>query len=85
MKKSWKRKPRVHKGGTGHNEKGHEYPENNPSEDNYHQSLGLAILALRPFLIPLHGRLGLTEAFPPLSINTPAHQDDRSRIGNASM
>ena len=74
--------PRVNQRGTDHNEKRNEYPENNPSEDNYHQSLGLAILALRPFLIPLHGRLGLTEAFPPLSVNTPAHQDDRNRFAN---
>ena len=65
--------------------KGMMYPENNPSEDNSHHSLGLTIFPLRPFLIPVHGRLGLTEAFSPWTVNTLAHQDDRSRIENASI
>jgi len=72
--------PRVNQRGTDHNEKRNEYSEYDSSEDHSHHSLTITISALRPFLIPVHSRLGLTEAFPPLSVNTPAHQDDRSRI-----
>jgi ABC-2 type transport system permease protein len=45
--------------------------------------LSLTIFMLRPFLISVHGHFGLTEAFPPLSVNSLALQDDRSRIENA--
>ncbi len=83
MKKSWKRKPWIHKGRTDHNEKGNDDPENNSSEDDRHHSLGLTIFALRPFLIPVHGHFSLTEAFSLLSVNSLAHQDGRSRIENA--
>jgi len=83
MKKPRERKPWIHKGRTDHNEKGDDDPEKNSSEDDSHQSLGLAIFALRPFFIPVHSYFGLTEAFSPLSVNSLAHQDGRSTIENA--
>jgi hypothetical protein len=83
MKKSWKRKPWIHKGGADHDEKGNDNPENNSSKNHSHHSLGLTVFPLRPFLIPIHGHFSLTEAFPPLSVNSLAHQDGRSRIENA--
>jgi hypothetical protein len=83
MKKSWKRKPWIHKGRTDHNKKGSDDPENNSSEDDRRYSLGLTIFALRPFLISVHGRFSLTEAFPLLSVNSLALQDGRSTIENA--
>jgi hypothetical protein len=60
-------------------------PENNSSENNRHHSLSLTVFPLRPFLVPDHHRLSLTEAFPPQSVNTLAHQDGHSRIENASI
>ena len=83
MKKSWERKPWIHKGRTDHDEKRNDDPEKNSSEDDSHQSLGLTIFALRPFLIPVHGHFSLTEAFPLLSVNSLALQDGRSMIENA--
>ena len=85
IKKSWERKPGIHKTRTDHDEKRNDYPENNPSEDNGRHSLGLTVFAGRPFLVPVHGRLGLTEASPLLSVNILALQGDHSRIENASI
>jgi hypothetical protein len=72
--------PRVNQRGTDHDEKRNDYPENNPSEDNGRHSLGLTVFPRRPFLVPVHGRLGLTEASPLLSVNILALQGDHSRI-----
>jgi len=83
MKKSWKRKPWIHIGGTDYNEKGDDDPENNPSKNNTRQSLGLTIFALRPFLVSIHRSFSLTEAFPLLSVNSLALRDGRNRIENA--
>jgi hypothetical protein len=54
MKKTGKRKPWIQIGGTDHNEKGNEDPENNPSKNNTRQSLRLTIFALRPFFVSIH-------------------------------
>jgi hypothetical protein len=63
MKESWKREPWVHEGTADHNEKGNDYPENNPSEDNSRQSLGLAVFSLGPLLQPVHDPSASTRPF----------------------